>query len=142
VQVLQRFVLGIPHGNPIVGQAVDMEPLHFLYNLVLLASLGVLWWAADLRHLRGRDWGTVAFLLIAFATLAQSWHMVEHVVKLLQYLATGKNDTPGILGAAFNLPLLHLAYNILVYVPLLAAFVAVGIPRALLRAREAVTAGR
>ena len=142
VQVLQRFFLGIPQGNGIVGQAVDVEPLHFLYNLVLLASLGELWWAAELRHRRGRDWGAVAFLLIAFATLAQSWHMLEHVVKLLQYLETGKNGTPGILGGTFNLPLLHLAYNTLVYAPVLAAFLAAGIPCALLRAREAGAAGR
>ena len=61
------------------------------------------------------------------------WHLVEHVVKLLQYLQTGRNGTPGILGAAFNLPLLHLAYNTLVYAPLLAAFVAGSMMRSRLR---------
>lgn len=136
VQIIQRFTLNIPNGNGIVGQAVDVEPLHFLYNGGLLLFLGILWWAADLRHRRGREWGTLAFALIVFSTAAQCWHMVEHVFKILQYLPNHVNGTPGLLGVYFNIPWLHFFYNTLVYLPLLVAFFAAGVPSSLLGAER------
>ncbi|GEM_PF-3268292 len=136
VQVVQRFTLNIPNGNGIIGQAVDVEPLHFLYNFVLLLFLGILWWAADLPRRRGRDWGRLGFGLVAFGTVAQCWHMVEHVAKIIQYLPNHVNGTPGLLGVYFNVVWLHFFYNTLVYLPLLLGFFAAGMPAALLGAER------
>lgn len=57
------------------------------------------------------------------------WHELEHVFKLTQYFALHLNGTGGILGQGpgaiapvFPIPLLHLAYNTVAYLPALAAF--------------------
>ena len=32
VQVVQRFALGVPDGNGLIGSLADIEPVHFIYN--------------------------------------------------------------------------------------------------------------
>lgn len=58
------------------------------------------------------------------------WHELEHVFKLVQYVALGANGTGGILGRGpggllpvVPIPVLHLAYNTGSYLPALVAFV-------------------
>ena len=54
--------------------------------------------------------------------LVQMWHMTEHSVKLAQFLNTGMQGTPGILGGYFDPVLLHFFYNLIVYLPLVLVF--------------------
>lgn len=56
--------------------------------------------------------------LLTFAVGFQTWHELEHVLKVAQYLALHVNGTGGILGQGpgalaplFPIPLLHLAYT-------------------------------
>ncbi len=129
VQVVQRWALGIPNGNGLLGSLADIEPLHFAYNTLYLALLAATYLLLDLDVDGPRRHGRLVFGLLTFALAFQAWHEVEHVVKLKQYFALGVNGTGGIFGQGpgavaprFPIPLLHLAYNLTAYVPTLAAF--------------------
>jgi hypothetical protein len=83
-----------------------------------------------LQRAGARQHGRLVYGLLTFVVVFQSWHEVEHVVKLAQYLALGVNGTGGVFGqgpgallALFPIPLLHFAYNTVAYVPALVAFV-------------------
>src|SRR5262249_58717267 len=84
--------------------------------------------------------GVGTFALLTFALVAQSWHELEHVAKIVEYIQLGhKNGTGGILGIGpgalhptFNLVLLHFSYNTLAYTPALLAFLRLGFHRPIL----------
>lgn len=121
VQVIQRYVLGNPKGAGILGSWINIEPVHLTYNGLFLAFIALCFW-------QGRLLGNliqhhpVAFWLMTFALLFETYHFVEHIVKMAQFLETGINGTPGILGHFVNIVWLHFTYNTIAYVPLLAVF--------------------
>ena len=130
VQVIQRYSLGVSNGNGLLGSVTDVEPLHFAYNTIYLILLAAAWVLLGFHADGPRRHGWPVFGLLTFALVFQAWHEVEHAFKLAQYFALGVNGTGGILGQGpgavaprFSIPLLHLAYNTLAYVPALAAFV-------------------
>lgn len=132
-QVVQIYVLGISNGKGLVGSLVDVEPLHFAYNTLYLGLLIAVFMLLGLHEDEPRAVGPLVTALVTFALAFQMWHELEHVFKLVQYVALGVNGTGGIFGqgpgAVFPLvpiPLLHLAYNTVAYVPALAAFVILG----------------
>jgi hypothetical protein len=130
VQVVQRFGLGIRNGSGLLGSIFDVEPVHLLYNLAYLALLIAVWRALR-RH---RAWipcrPDLVIGLLGLTVGLESYHTIEHVVKMAQYLQTGLNGTPGILGAWFNVVWLHFYFNTIVYVPTVAAFFLGGFHRA------------
>lgn len=120
-QALQRFVLDDPNGAGLLGSWIDIEPVHLVYNgsfLLLLALTYRLGWG----HIHNSPTRPVVFWLMTFALLFQSYHFIEHLFKIVQFIGSGTNGTPGILGQFFNLVWLHLVYNTIVYVPVLLAF--------------------
>src|SRR5205085_5049059 len=66
--------------------------------------------------------GMAAWWLLVVAMLLQSYHVLEHVFKIVQFIDTGRNGTPGILGNAFDLVWLHFTFNTITLLPLIAAF--------------------
>lgn len=128
-QAVQEFVLGQEKAHGLLGAASDFEGVHFAYNTALAAGLfGLLvlyarragLWAATPSWMRSS---------FAAATALQSYHVVEHAVRLQEFLATGLADPRGILGHSVDVVLLHLALNSLVYAliePLLALSAARG----------------
>lgn len=130
VQVVQRSILGIPNGNGLVGSLADLEPVHLVYNTGYLALLVAVYVLLRLHRDAGRVYGRLVFGALTFALVFQSWHEVEHLFKIAQYLRLGVNGTGGVFGQGpgglvplFPIPLLHLAYNTLAYAPALLAFV-------------------
>ena len=121
VQVLQRFVFHDPKGAGILGTWLDMEPVHIVYNGSFLLLISLCFWAGGF-HKRSTSRHPLTFWLMSFALLFQSYHFVEHIFKIVQFIDTGLNGTPGILGHSFNLVWLHFTYNTIVYLPLLAVF--------------------
>lgn len=117
VQVLQRFVFGIPDGAGILGTWLDIEPVHLVYNGSFLLLILLSYWLGGFARKEGAVWW-----LMTFALVFQSYHFVEHLFKIAQFLESGMNGTPGILGHFVNLTWLHFAYNSLVYAPILAVF--------------------
>jgi hypothetical protein len=130
VQVIQRFVLDNPKGAGVLGTWLDVEPVHIGYNAAFLALIGLVYWQGQFWRQRGSR--PVAFYLMTFALLFQSYHFVEHLFKIVQFIDTGKNGTPGILGHVFNLVWLHFWFNTIVYSVMFAAFLAGGFPKAIM----------
>jgi hypothetical protein len=130
VQVVQRFALGIPNGNGVIGSIADVEPVHFVYNSLYLGLLIAVFVLLGLHRDTPNEHGRIVAGLVTFALVFQMWHELEHVFKLTQYFALHVNGTGGILGQGpgaiaplFPIPLLHLAYNTVAYAPALAAFI-------------------
>ena len=121
-QVLQRFTFHIPKGAGILGTWLDIEPVHLVYNgafLLLVAFTFFLGGFASREH-RPRP---LVFWLMTFVLVFQTYHVVEHIFKIAQFIETGTNGTPGLLGHYFNIVWLHFTYNTIEYVPLVAAFI-------------------
>ena len=130
VQVTQRFALGIPDGNGVLGSFADIEPLHFAYNTIYLALIATVYVRLGLHRPGPSAYGRLITGLLTFALAFQMWHELEHVFKVVQYVALGVNGTGGIFGRGpgalvpvVPIPLLHFAYNTVAYLPALAAFV-------------------
>ena len=122
VQVLQRTVLDNPKGAGVLGSWLDIEPVHLAYNVLFLALLALV-------YVQGRFWQSrrterVAFGFMTFSVLFQGYHLVEHLFKIAQFVESGMNGTPGILGHVFNLVWLHFAFNTIVFSSFLVAFIA------------------
>ncbi len=122
VQVFQRFALHDHNGWGILGSWVAAEPLHFMYNLGFLVLVALCYWLGGFVRKATRP-RPLVFWLMTFSVVFQTYHFAEHVVKLAQYIETGKNGTPGILGNYFNLVWLHFTYNAIEYVPLVLVFI-------------------
>jgi hypothetical protein len=132
VQVIQRSVLEIKNGAGLFGSVFDLEPVHFAYNLTFLILLGLA--AVGLRQPRAVPRRQALVLALLTLTLVgQSYHTVEHVVKMAQFLETGRNGTPGILGEWIPVVWLHFWINTALLVPVVAMFFAGGFGAALRR---------
>jgi hypothetical protein len=129
-QVVQRYLLGIANGNGILGSVADIEPVHFVYNVAYLALLAGPYVLLGLHRHGPRRVGQAVVALLTFALVFQGFHVLEHVAKMVQYLQLSfRNGTGGILGEGpgalvplFPIPLLHLVYNAIAYVPAVLAF--------------------
>ena len=133
-QVIQKFVLEIAPAHGLIG-ALDLEQIHFAFNVVYLTTLAVVMvgWFYFGSQLSSRH-KALAAILIATVAL-QSYHMVEHSVKLAQFLATGIQGTPGIAGMHIDGVIFHALMNTAVFVPVVVVFFGAGlgarlIPRA------------
>jgi len=108
-QMVQIHTLGLTGSDArgIVGQ-LDIEWVHFVWNAVVVVLLGIL-----LFHFRSNGW------LVAAGVFA-AWHLVEHDVIMVSFLATGIPGSPGLLAAGGALggglpvsrPDLHFLYNV------------------------------
>jgi hypothetical protein len=114
VQVFRVHFDGVPSKGGIVGSVVDTEWVHFAYNVAVLAGL-VAVIAARFRGWLPRGRADIGDGLLAVAALMQSYHVVEHSVKLTQHLVTGAKVNPGILGGPIDLVWLHFVINLAVY---------------------------
>ena len=108
-QMVQIHALGLTGSDArgVVGQ-LDIEWVHFIWNAGVVAILGAL-----LIHARSNRWLVVACLFAA-------WHLVEHDVIIVSFLATGIPGSPGLLasggsiggGLPLSRPDLHFIYNV------------------------------
>ena len=130
VQVIQRSWLDIKNGSGVFGSLFDLEPVHLVYNAAFLGLL-------TLAYVGCRQAGAVprrrdlVLGLLGLAVLAQSYHLVEHVVKMAQFLESGRNGTPGLLGHWLPVVWLHFGINSLIYLPVAATVFLGGFHRAL-----------
>jgi hypothetical protein len=125
-QVMQKFVLHITPAHGLIGQ-LDLEQVHFAFNLFYLSTLvavmiGWFYYGSQVS----KKWKAFSIALV-FTVLVQSYHMAEHTAKLVQFIETMMQGTPGILGAHFAGVLFHAAMNTVVFLPVLIVFFAAGI---------------
>lgn len=119
VQMVQIHVLDRtgPDARGVFGN-LDIEWVHFGWNTWVLIAV-----VALLVHYRRNPW---LWVTLVFAT----WHEIEHVFILAEYLSTDAAGTPGLLsrggaiggGLWLNRPDLHFVYNLVETVPLFVAF--------------------
>ncbi len=121
VQVIQKFVLQFPVAHGIPGASLDFEPVHFTFNAIYLALVALVWISLTNTPIRKMQ---LIYGLVTFVLVFQSWHFIEHAVKLDQHFVNGCVSCPGILGHYFDVILLHFTYNAVVYVPLVVVFCA------------------
>lgn len=118
-QVIQKFGLGQAEAHGLLGR-LDFEWVHFGYNTALLLALAAavaLWRASPSRG----AWDDLSLGIFGLGVAVQTYHWIEHVVRLNQFL--GDLEPVGILGTTFNIILLHFSINLIVYALMLAAFV-------------------
>ena len=125
-QVFQKFVLHIVPAHGLIG-ALDLEQIHFGFNVLYLATLAIVMvgWFHFGSQLCSRP-KALAALLVGTVAL-QSYHMVEHTVKLVQFLATGIQGTPGIAGMHIDGVIFHALMNTAVFVPVVVVFIGAGL---------------
>src|SRR5688500_738396 len=123
VQVAQAKVLGIRPAHGILGSWIDLEWVHFVYNAGLFVLL-VLSTLTVLRDPRIRP--PAGWLWLGGVLAVQTYHTVEHIVKITQHLQTGADPAPGILGFVIDLAWLHFIFNALVTIGMVGAFFKLG----------------
>lgn len=107
-QVLQKFVLGQPEAHGLLGAIFDFEWVHFVFNVSLGAGLVLIFiWCR-------RTAGHALPLSLRAVVWLQGYHVVEHVVKMLQYYVSHAEPSKGILGFVFPVIWLHFWINMLV----------------------------
>ncbi len=147
LQVFQRFVFHQPKGAGVLGSWVDVEPVHLGYNMVYLWLLTLTYWEG--KFWKERKVNRLFFWAITASIATQGWHFVEHLFKIGQFIDSGNNGTPGLLGnngvfgTHWNIVWLHFTYNFLVFVPFVVAFFAGGFHReAMKELRKLTSRGR
>lgn len=126
VEHVAQFIQWMVHmrlAQGIIGE-FDLEPIHFGFNGMVLVGISLLCtFYGDVLRERG---GVAAHRLMVFAMCVETYHMTEHVAKIMQYLETGIQGTPGILGRYIPLIPMHFVLNLSTTVPLDTAFFLTG----------------
>ena len=124
-QVYQSFVLHSAVAHGLVGQ-LDLEQVHFAWNLVYLGMLVYVMLGWFKFGSRMCSMHKMLGVIVVATVLLQSYHMLEHTVKFVQFIATNVQGTPGILGAHFNGVIFHALMNTAVFVPVVVVFFCAG----------------
>jgi hypothetical protein len=100
----------------IYPQLIESETLHFVYDFIQWAGIIIL--APGFRGPRARLFWNIAMVV-------QTWHYIEHVLLMGQYLTGyylfGAPHQISVLQLWFPRAELHFAYNLLVFVPMVIA---------------------
>ncbi len=118
-QVVEKFALQWTKPYGLLGTALDIEPVHFAYNAAYLGLIVVTWL---LFRNKITKYNSAITGLFVFAIGSESWHFIEHSIKLEQHFVQGCVSCPGILGVYFDPVMLHFVYNIVVFAPYVAVF--------------------
>ena len=123
-------------------RGVDFEWVHFGANALLLYSLFAvvlgIGAAARARLRRERRWGWYAMVA---ALVVQSYHVLDHTVRLIEYVSSGGDVPQGTLTRVVDPVWFHFAINLTVLVGMYAAFLGLGMHRALMRPRAPAAPG-
>ena len=124
-QLIQKFALDAPSAHGLIG-SFDVEQVHFTFNLLYFGALiyVMLGWLNFGAQVCSRQ--KMLGALLAMVTLLQGYHMVEHSAKLVQFINSGLQGTPGLLGAHFDGVIFHAVMNTAVYAPVVVVFVCSG----------------
>ena len=115
VQVWQVYVVHAENRAGFVGAHFNTEWIHLAFNLGVIAFVAWAWALA--RPARGplsERLGFAGTWLLA-AVVLQSYHVTEHVAKIVQHVGAGLNPAPGILGGQVGLVWFHFGINLSVY---------------------------
>jgi hypothetical protein len=125
VQVFQVYVADAEVRKGLLGAVVDTEWVHFGYNVAALAFIAWAWTLVrpDRGPLAVHARASAGFLLAAL--VIQTYHVSEHVAKVVQHVQTGIDPAPGLVGGQLGLVWFHFGINLSVYLGMAAPLVAV-----------------
>ena len=131
-QVYQKFVLDYSYAHGLIG-ALDLEQIHFTFNLMYLAALifVTLGWLNFGKRMCRQE--KMLGALLVGTVLLQGYHMIEHSARLVQFFNTGLQGTPGLVGGHFDGVIFHALMNTAVYIPAVVVFICSGVHRQVFR---------
>ncbi len=100
--------LGADNSHGLIGQ-FDLESVHFIYDFLFTLGFWLIWTKFP-EEAKNRS--KFFYKLLLFASILQSYHFFEHIIKYYQHLQTGMQGTPGILGNFVDLAWLHFLLNL------------------------------
>lgn len=114
LQMIQYYILHVkPWG--ILGQITDREWLHVWYNLPSYLVILIIYLMIKKRAPEAYRTDKAMKTMTLFLWI-QGYHLIEHIVKIYQYLATGIEPAPGILGNVVGLVPLHFILVFVTYI--------------------------
>ncbi len=134
VQAWQVFVAEGEHRSGLLGATFDVEWVHLIFNVAVLAFLVSVWRIGRTQGWLAGSGGAVPWVLAGVAL--QGYHLVEHLVRMGQHLVGGVPRPPGLLGQVVDLTWLHFAINTAVWFATGVAVVA------MIRSAASMLAGR
>jgi hypothetical protein len=128
VQIHQHAILGwsIQDSSGLFA-VLNLEEIHWFYNAGYLILLAIVFKKCSFLKIYNRPNPHKVFvLLFNLSFFLQGYHVVEHSVRMVQYLQTQCVPCPGILGPFVDGVYLHFTLNFLVFIYPLAAFFVLG----------------
>lgn len=128
VQIHQHAILGwsIQDSSGLFA-VLNLEEIHWVYNFAYLILLAIIFKKCSFFKIHDRPDSYKAFvLLFNISFFLQGYHVVEHSVRLIQYIQTQCLPCSGILGPFVDGIYLHFTLNFLVFIYPLAAFFVLG----------------
>lgn len=123
-QVYQHAILGlsIPDSHGILAD-LNIEWSHLTYNLSYFILLLLVFYFGSFHKFSYFDSKITAGIILFTGGLSiQGYHVIEHSVRIVQFLHGGCIPCPGILGMIFDGVYLHALFNTAVYVLPVASF--------------------
>lgn len=116
---------------------IDFEWLHFGANALLLYGLvAVVIGAGPRARARWRAERRWGWGFMVAALVVQGYHVIDHSVRLVEYVASGGDEPGGTLTQVVNPVWFHWAINTIVLVGMVAAFVGLRLHRVVLAPRR------
>lgn len=126
IQVVQVYLLDRPRAAGLFGSVFGVEVVHLSYNGWVLALMATVTAGYLVWHRRELAPSRLVVGLLVAGTAVQLYHVLEHVVRVGQFLQSGVDGTPGILGQVVDLVLLHFIFNTAAFAPFVIVFVMTG----------------
>lgn len=131
VQV-EALGFGLAEAHGLLGSRVDFEWLHFSYNSAFLGAL-ILMLVYGLRHRQELPAATgIPGMALAGAVGLQTYHVAEHVIRIVQYYQTGCTPCVGLIGRVVPFIWPHLFFGLIAYIPFVVCYFAYGMHRQLI----------
>jgi hypothetical protein len=127
VQLHQHAILGwsIQDSNGLFA-VLNLEEIHWVYNAGYLILLAIVFKKGSFKIYSRSKPHKVFVLLFNLSFFLQGYHVVEHSVRMIQYLQTQCTPCLGLLGPFVDGVYLHFTLNFLVFVYPLTAFFVLG----------------
>lgn len=142
IETVQLQVLHHSESHTLL-RGVDFEYVHFGANFLLLYGLfAVVIGAGAAARRRWREEHPWGWGFMCAALVVQSYHLFDHLVRLIEYLQTGGEVPEGTVTHWVNPVWFHFFMNLTVFLGMLAGFIGLRVYRALWQPPEIVHPGR
>lgn len=135
IETVQLEILHHAHAHTLLA-GLDFEWVHFGANVFLeWGLLGVFVGVGPAARRTWRARGGPGWWALVTAVVVQGYHVIEHVVRIIQYLANGGETPEGTVTQVVNPVWYHFGLNLTVLLAMAVAFFGLGFHRRLVPAR-------